>query len=367
MTKLTKEEMLNILDNNISRIENKEYTLYFYVIDTKGNPSYPLEYIYRTAYALHKRGHKVVMIHEENEFVGVENWLGEVYSSLPHMNVNKDQVEVSPSDFVFIPDVFANVMVQTKNLPCRRIVIVQNYTNLTEFMPISQTLDGLGIIDVIVTSKENEVGVKNYFPNVRTHIVPPSIMPMFRNNDEPRKLLINILAKDQSDVNKIVKPFFWRNPIYRWVSFRDLRGVSKEVHAEALREGAITVWIDDKTDFGVSLLEAIKCGGIVVAKIPEKIQEWMIEDNNLTNKILWFNSIDELHTLLPNIVRSWTTDSIPQEIYDRQSELQNLFTEDIQELEIIKVYENEIIGRCLNDFKEAKAEVKSNNLETKEE
>ena len=51
-------------------------------------------------------------------------------------------------------------------------------------------------------------------------------------DDTSRKLIINLLVKEQSDANKIVKPFYWKNPLYRWVSFRDLRGLPKNILSE---------------------------------------------------------------------------------------------------------------------------------------
>lgn len=354
------DEMLRIVNENIAKLKNKDYTLYFFVLDTKGNPSSSLEYIYHTALVLHERGHKVVMLHQDNEFVGVREWLGEKYSSLPHMNVEKDNVEISASDFLFIPEIFANVMLQTKKLPCKRVVIVQNYTNVCEFMPVSQTLDSLGIIDVIATSKLQEEKIKSYFPNIRTFVVTPSVKKMFReNNDIPRKMIINIVSKEQSDANRIVKPFYWKNPVYRWVTFRDIRGLSKEYTAEALREAAITVWVDDKTDFGTSLIEAVKCGGIVIAKVPNNIETWMKDGEELTKAILWFNDIDEISDLLPSVIHSWISDLVPEEVYENQKTLMPLFTEDVQTLEIIECYEKNIIEKRLKDFEEAKADIEN--------
>jgi hypothetical protein len=360
MANMTKEEMLRIVNENIAKLTNKEYTLYFYVLDTKGNPSPSLEYIYQTAYVLSQRGHKVVMLHQEKDFVGVENWLGTEYAALPHMNVDTDNVEVSPSDFLFIPEIFANVMMQTKKLSCKRVIIVQNYANVTEFMPVSHTMETLGIIDAVVTSRFQEEKIKSYFPYLRTQIVHPSVKNVFRNNtDSPRKLIINLITKDQTDANRIVKPFYWKNPIYRWVTFRDLRGLSKDVTAEALRDGAITIWADDNTDFGTSLIEAVKCGGIVLAKIPNNIMDWMKDGDNLTNSVVWFNDIDDVSNMIPSIIRSWTTDTVPTEIYENQESLTPLFTEQIQVLEIIECYEKNIIGRRLKDFEEAKADVEN--------
>lgn len=362
---MNKEEMLKIVNENIDKLKNKEYTLYFFVLDTKGNPSASLEYIYQAALTLSERGHKVVMLHQEAEFIGVENWLGKRYSDLPHMNIETDNVEVSPSDFLFIPEIFANIMLQTNKLACKRVVLVQNYINICEFMPVSQTLESLGIIDAVVTSKYQEEKLKSYFPNVRTHIVSPAIAKVFRKNEEtPRKLIINIISREQSDANRIVKPFYWKHPMYRWVTFRDLRGVSKEVLAEALREAAITIWVDDKTDFGTSLIEAVKCGGIVIAKLPNNIQDWMKDGDELNNSVLWFNDLDEISNIIPSVVYSWITDTVPEVIYQNQDPIRALFTEDIQTLEIIECYEKNIINKRLRDFEEAKAEIvnkKENN------
>ena len=357
---MTKEEMLKIVDENILRLKNNEYTLYFFVLDTKGNPSTSIEYIYHTALTLSKKGYNVVMLHQEEDFVGVEDWLGKEYSDLTHMNIEKDNVEVSPSDFLFIPEIFANVMLQTKKLTCKRVVIVQNYGNIAEFMPVSQTLESLGIVDAIVTSEFQEKKLKSYFPEIRTHIVQPSTRNVFRYNNKQRKLIVNIVSKEQSDANRIVKPFYWKNPMYKWVTFRDLRGLSKDVMAEALRESAITIWVDDKTDFGLSLVEAVKCGGVVLGKVPEYVTDWMIEGDTLTDGVVWFNDIDDVSDKLPSIIRSWTMDEIPDEVYKNQEQIRNILTEEVQEKQIIDVYEKNIINKRLKDFEETKIEIENN-------
>jgi hypothetical protein len=308
------------------------------------------------------------MLHQDTEFVGVADWLGEEYANLPHMNIDTDNVEVSPSDFLFIPEIFANVMLQTKKLSCKRVVIVQNYANITEFMPISQTLDSLGIIDVIVTSKFQEERLKSYFPEVRTHIVSPSTRNVFRNNDsKPRDLVINIISREQSDANRIVKPFYWKNPLYRWVTFKDLRGGSKESTAEALRNGAITIWVDDTTNFGLTLLEALRCGSVVLAKVPNNPSDWMFENGDLTESVLWFDNLDSVSDMLTSVVRSWTTDAVPEDVYTEQSKFDDYYTEETQANEIEAVYVKGLIERRLKEFEETKIDVENNVIKAKEE
>ena len=362
---MTTEEMIKVVEENVQRLENNEFFLYFFVLDTKGNPSSALEYIYTTALQLKNAGYNVKMLHNEKEFVGVGEWLGEEYANLPHANVEKENVEITASDFLFIPEIFANVMMQTKKLPCKRVILVQNANNITEFMPVSQNLDNLGITDAIVTTEANEDKLASYFPEVRTHLVSPSIKSVFHRQEEPQKLLINVVAKDQTDVNRIVKPFYWKNPVYKFVSFRDLRGLTMETFADALREAAITVWVDDKTPFGYTLLESLKSGSIVLAKVPEDPSEWMLdEDGNLSNSIIWFDKLDDVSDMLSSVVRSWTRFEVPDSIYEEQKKFDNLYTEDVQKNAILHVYKNEFIDRRLNDFKEVLAELKNKEEET---
>lgn len=367
MAELTKTEMLRIVEENIDRLKNKDFNLYFFVLDTKGNPASSLEYIYQTAYTLHKKGYKVALLHQEKDFIGVGDWLGEEYANLPHLNIETDNVEITPSDFLFIPEVFANVMMQTKKLPCKRVVLVQNYTHITEFMPVSQTYENLNITDAIVTTRVQEAKVKELFPTVRTHIVSPSIKKMFRKGTEPKKLIVNVVAKDQSIVNQIVKPFYWKNPLYKWVSFRDLRGVTQPVFAEALREAAITIWADDVTNFGYTLLEALRSGGVVLAKVPNTPSDWMVDENGLTESVLWFDHIDQLSDMVTSLIRSWTLDKVPAEVYEEQSKFNDLYSEEVQELEIEEVYVKGLIGRRLKDFEETKIDIENNVIKTKEE
>lgn len=359
---MTKKEMLKIANENIDKLKKKDFNVYFFVLDTKGNPNSSLEYIYRTAYTIKEAGYNVTMLHMDKEFVGVGEWMGTKYSELPHANIETDNVNVSPSDFLFIPEIFANVMMQTKTLPCKRVIIVQNYNFITEFMPVSQTLENLNIHDAVVTSDYQGKMITNYFPGLRTHVVHPSINCIFKKSDKPKRLVINIIAQEQSDVHMIVKPFYWMNPIYRWVSFSDLRGMSQDVFAEALNTAAITIWMDDKTNFGYSLLEALRSGGIVLAKTPTNPSEWMVDENgDFTDKIIWFDNINELPKILPSVIRSWTLDEVPDEVYKGQDEFSSEYSEKKQKEEILNVYIKDFFEKRLKEFEETKNYIQNNN------
>jgi len=298
------------INKEIAKIDKKKNRIYFFVIDSKGVPSGSLEYIYNLALIAKEDGYDVSMLHTEEEFVGVGAWLGEEYTNLPHYNVNKGEVGTSPSDVLFIPEIYSQVMNQTKNLPCKRVVILQNYDYVVEQMPYAAQWGDFGIMEGITNSNYQAAELTEAFPYVKLTKVNPYISKIFGNTITPKKMVINVIAKDQSDIKRIVKPFYWKYPYFKWVSFKELRNLSKEDFAAALREGAITIVVDDSASVMYSALEAMKSGSITMVKVPNTSLDWA-DGEELPNCCVWFNDYDTLHKQLASVVRSWITDKIP--------------------------------------------------------
>ena len=182
----------------IEKIDKKENNVYFFVLDTKGIASGSLEYIYKLAMIAKNDGYNVSMLYQiekGDEFVGVKDWLGEEYANLPHHNVASDEIEITPSDIIFIPEIFANVMNQTKKLPCKRVAILQNYDYLLEQMPFAAQWGDFGILDCVCNTEYNSELIKDIFPYVRTTVVEPYIDKVFGQTIEPKKLIVNIVAR----------------------------------------------------------------------------------------------------------------------------------------------------------------------------
>lgn len=368
MAELTKNKMIDIVESNIERLKNKEFSVYFFVADTKGIASSSLEYIYTTAKILSDMGYKVAMLHNEKEFIGVGEWLGEEYEKLPHHNIEKENVEIGPSDFLFIPEVFSNVMIQTKKLSCKRVMIVTDYQRITETMPVSTTPDMLGIMDIVTTTNIQKDIVNDYFPDTRVHVVSPYINEMFKESETPKNLIVNIVSRNQSLISSFTKPFYWKNPMYKWVSFRDLRGFSLSEYADVMSSAAITIWMDDDTKFGYTLLEALKSGSVVLAKVPRKPADWMYDENGeLTDKIVWFDDIEELIDRFPSIIRSWTMNMVPKDIYEKQKTFDSMFTKEQTVSEIEKVYIDGLFNKRLKEFEEVKKDIENNVIKTKDD
>lgn len=337
---MTQEEKnIKLIQKEIEKIDNKKNKIMFFVMDSKNAPLGSLSYIYETAYQLKEMGYNVHMLHDEKEFVGVESWLGEKYSKLPHDNI-KSEFAISPSDIMFIPELFTNIMAHTKALPCKRVVILQNLGYMTDFIQPGVTWDDLKMRECVTTSEFLKSRVQTYFPNVQTHVVRPSLPEYFtKDRQTPRQLIINIVAKNKKDVDSIIKPFYWKHPEYKWVSLREVKNVPREDFAKYLNEGVATVWCDTDTSFGYSALEAMSANNIVIGKIPENNVEWLYDkDGNIRDNGIWFYNSSDAPDAIANFIEAFISDEVPSKIYSEMENTVKTYTTDQQIKDIEMVY-----------------------------
>lgn len=384
------KEIVQRIETEIGKLKDKSFKVLFYVPDAKNNATGYISYIYQMALTLQQLGYNVKMLYQldneytaeelkklnlENQpiddnrvFVGVTESLGEKYATLEHANIQNEELEVSPSDFLIIPEVYSSVMNQTKKLSCKRIVLTQNYNYLTDFIQVGVSWANFGITDTITSCLNQAELVNSVFPYVKTKVLTPYIPSYFYEGNEPKKLIVNIITKSQKDANKIIKPFYWKYPMYKWVSFRDLRSYPREMFADYLREGAITIWVDSDTQFGYAPLEAIKSGNIVIGKIPELIPEWMLSEDKtqLLDNGIWFNNINSVHKIIADVIRTWINDDIPSEITDAMKETAKKYSFDEYKVNLDNLI-NSYINERVKEFEEviivAKSKINDEKVE----
>lgn len=378
MAESKKAKVSRRISDAISEIEKKDFTMFFFVADSKNTPNSSMEYMYQLAKTVSDNGYKVCMLYQlDNEyteeeleeiktkelpedvnrtFIGVGEWLGEEYASLPHLNISKGTWSVAPSDFLFIPEAFSSLMFQTHqhHVPCKRIVVLQNFDYVTDMIPFGVEWANYGIRDVVASTERQISILKDSFPYVKGKVLPTYIPDYFRKPVKPKNLIVNIVAKNQKDVNRILKPFYWQYPTFRFVSFRDLRNFPRKKFAEMLQEGAITVWVDDSTPFGCSAIEAMRCGDIVIGKVPENIPEWMGDNNGLKDNGIWFTNVNDVPKILAEVISAWMNDDIPEELTKAMEETGKMYTHN-DWLENVTSYVEEIVNERISELKEIKS------------
>ena len=357
-------EQINQVKDVLARLESKDFTLYFFTLDTKGNPTAGIANIYEHVKMLNELGYNAAILHEKNDYKlrgdqegnGIADWLGEEYATLPHASIEGQQLNISPADFIIIPEIFANIMDQVKGFPCKKIVFSQSYDYLLELLQIGKRWNvDYGFNDVITTSEKQANYLKSLFPSINTHVVPVSIPSYFKDSDKPKIPVVSILTRNQGDAAKIAKAFYLQYPLYKWITFKELRGLSRKQFASELAKSCLAVWIDDQSGFGTFPLEAIECNTPVIGKMPNMIPEWMEQvdaDGNYSIKQngVWTNTTLNISELIATYLKVWLEDSVPSELTETINESKGLYTEEKQVKIATDVY-TRLHQNRINEFK----------------
>ena len=144
-----------------------------------------------------------------------------------------------------------------------------------------------------------------------------------------------------------------------------MQNLPQTIFADALRDAAITVIVDDTMSFGYAALEALKTGNIVICKIPENTPDWMLENEELTNAIVWVDNLNEVPDLLANLVAMWIRDDVPAELYEEIDKKAQVHSMEDMKSDIKSVFVDTLFPGRKKEIEDALAQVLEN--EKKEE
>jgi hypothetical protein len=332
-------EQVENLKSALGKVKSKDFGIYFYTLDTKGNPVASIANIYEHVKILNEQGYKAYILHQQNDYklhedengMGIANWLGIEYANLPHISIESQQLQVGPSDIIVIPEAFAGLIKETASFPCKRIVLLQAYEYVFEDLNLGENWAQHGINEVITTCESQRKYITDIFRGIKTHVVPVGIPEFFKPNVKPKKPVIAISARDKREILKLVKVFYQKFPHYKFISFRDMSGFARDKFAEELQDSFLSVWVDEISGFGTFPIESMKCNTPVVGKIPRMIPEWMgtaDESGNITLKDngVWTGNINSLPDVVATMVGLFLEGGIPEHITSNMSETAKGYT-----------------------------------------
>jgi hypothetical protein len=326
------------IEKSIENLSNKTSRIYFFVQDTKGNPKASVRYIYQMAHVLKNSGYNPIILHEKEEYSGVGDWLGEEYMSLPHKPIEKQNLEISPEDFLIIPEIFGFIMEQVKDLPCAKIVLCQAYDHIFETLQPGFGWANYGFLKCITTSEVQKEYIKTVMKNVSIDIVEPYISDMFEKTKLTQKPIVAVHSREQRKTLNFIKTFYLQYPQYRWITFRDMRGLSEKEFANTLKECFVSVWLDETSGYGTFPLESMKCGVPCISKVPALQPKWMNEDNGI-----WTDNELKLTDFTADFIQNWLEDNISNKIYDEMDKT-------ISELSDKNNFEKNVVNTISNYF-----------------
>jgi hypothetical protein len=262
------------------------------------------------AKTLKDNGFNPILLHEKKDYAGVAAWLDEEYMKLPHRAIEGQNLEISPEDFLIIPEIFAFMMDQVKQLPCAKIVLAQSYAYIVETLQPGQNWAQYGFFKCVTTTNNQREYIERVMRQSSFDIIKPYISESFYPKSVPPMPIIGVHTKEQSDAVNIIKTFYLKFPQYRWFTFRDLRGLSEREFSNSLRDCFVSVWIDDESGFGTFPLESMKSNVPVIGKIPNLKPGWMSEKNGI-----WIENQNQMVDVIADVVQTWLEDNVLADLY----------------------------------------------------
>ena len=300
------------VNQSIQVLRDKKARIYFLVQDTKGNAQASVRLIYQMAKTLKDNGFNPIILHEKSEYSGVSSWLDLDYmSEIPHKSIEGQNLEISPEDFIVVPEIFGFVMDQVKQLPCGKIVLAQSYAYLVETLQPGQTWAQFGFLKCITTSEKQKDYIEKVMRQSSIDVIKPLISDCFVPKSLPPMPIIAVHTKEQTDTINLIKTFYLKFPQYRWFTFRDMRGLSEKEFANSLRDCFLSVWIDNQSGFGTFPLESMASNVPVIGKTPDLSPEWMNEDNGI-----WITDPTLLADFIADFIQNWLEDNIKPDMYE---------------------------------------------------
>ena len=107
-------------------------------------------------------------------------------TSLPHRSIEGENLEISPEDFIVLPEIYGFIMDQIKDLPCGKIVLTQSYSYVLDTLQPGQSWASLGFLKCITTSEKQKNELDSYMKKMSYDIITPIISELFDKQNYPQ-------------------------------------------------------------------------------------------------------------------------------------------------------------------------------------
>lgn len=366
-----KEVELSKIDKikiSLEDIKNKKSKFLFFITKTN-NPAASIYEIYRHATVMKTLGYDVRILTDSIDYEK-PTWIESSLTDLPHEPMEKAKLTVGTKDVIVIPEIFSNVMEQTKNLPCIRVGFLQSFDYMLNSLLPATDWTSFGINNVITTSKEVERLLKEFYQEntFNIKIASPAIPEYFKYNGELKRPVVSIVGRNPNEISKIVKLFYSTYPQFGWVTFDSMITDSKPPsplrrvdYAERLKKNFAVVWVDRISTFGTLPLEAMKAGAITIGLLPDITPEYLLDENNefVGNTGAWTRDIYNIPILIGDLVTKFLDDTIDDKVYEKMSSIANQYSVELSNKKVEEIYTElledraKILEKAISDFENA--------------
>ena len=345
-------EKIEKIKVSLDKLVNKK-SKFLFVVPESQSPVASVYEIYFHAAVLKNLGYEVVIMVEKGDYV-VPAWIEKELTDHVHMSMADPKLTVGPEDIMVIPEVYSNVMEQTKNLPCLRVGLLQAVDYMTSSLIPGTDWQSFGIQDVITTSQSLKEWLETFYGvgkfDIETYNI--GIPEYFERSKLPQKPVISVIGRNANEISKFVKLFFSKYPQYNWVTFDPMVTKSKPPQpmrrvdfAKRLQGNFAALWIDRIASFGTFPLECMKSGTIPICLKPDIMPEYMIERDEEGNPVktvdgagVWTENYYDLPVLVGEVLVKFLDDNISPELYDSMEKVASKYNQGDAETRLVEIY-----------------------------
>ena len=351
-------EQVEKVKTSLDKLVNKK-SKFLFVAPESQSPVASIYEIYFHASVVKNLGYEVIIMVEKGDYVA-PTWIEKELTDHVHMSMADPKLQVGPEDIMIIPEVYSNVMEQTKNLPCLRIGLLQSVDYMTNSLIPGTDWHSFGIQDVITTSESLKKWLENFYGtdkfDIKTYNI--GIPEYFEKSTLPQKPVISVIGRNANEISKFVKLFFSKYPQYNWVTFDPMVTKSKPPQpmrrvdfAKRLQGNFAALWIDRISSFGTFPLECMKSGTIPICLKPDIMPEYLIERDENGQPIktvegagVWTENYYDLPALLGDVLIKFLDDAINPELYDAMELVASKYNQGDAEVRLVEIY-TELINK----------------------
>ncbi len=352
-------EKIEKIKVSLDKIVNKQSKFLFCVPESQ-NPAASVYEIYFHATVVKNMGYKVYILVEKKEYV-IPAWIERELTDFEHIPMSDPKLMVGPEDVMIIPEVYSNVMEQTKDLPCVRIGLLQSVDYMLNSLIPGSDWKSFNIDNIVTTSNTLKEFVENYYGqgkfDIKTYNV--GIPDYFEQSSLPQKPVISVIGRNPNEISKFVKLFFAKYPQYSWVTFDPMLTNSKPPQpmrrvdfAKRLQGNFAAVWIDRISSFGTFPLECMKSGVIPICLKPDLTPEYIVEKDEATGTLkiadsvgVWTDNFYDLPDLTAQVLVKYLDDAINPELYAEMKKHAEKYSQFDAEVRLSEIYQEHIDRR----------------------
>ncbi len=352
MSELSNSEKIKL---SLANLEGKKNKIMFFVPDVNGVPAASIYEIYFHATTLKSIGYDVYMLTETSKFE-IPDFIESELTDLNHVSMESNALTVSPEDLLVIPEIFTNVMEQTKNVPCMRVVLFQSIDNASKALLPGYDWTMFGINHVLTTSKTMERFVEEFYGKGKFKMdsYNVSVPEYFANKYPLKRPVISFITRNERELDKVIKLFLSKYPQFRWVNFEPMlttgkppKHLRRKDFADRLGKNFAAIWIDRISSHALFPLECMKAGTIPISYIPDITPEYLIDENKkaVENCGVWTDDFYQLPALIADTLRKFLDDDISQEVYDGMKKIADKYSPASSQAQLLAIYEGYFTDR----------------------